>query len=164
MVTPRDGPQSCRRRRFRLPFRLATNPNFSRCLRCFLQRRYSDRDCHACWRSNCPSFPKPAFGDPPGASEINNTRRRGWARIALHRRCTWFETRPGFAGTLLTMTKLLMALHKLVIPRRLARRGLEGRTALIQRHLHSCPASDAHSCPASDAGSAIQPGPPCKWA
>ena len=29
--------------------------------------------------------------------------QRGWARIALHSRRAWFETRSGFAEALLTM-------------------------------------------------------------
>ncbi len=39
----------------------------------------------------------------------------------------------------------MIAFQKVVILRRLAKRGLEGRTALIQRHLHFCPAAALHS-------------------
>ncbi|HEY2531089.1 MAG TPA: hypothetical protein VGJ20_24685, partial [Xanthobacteraceae bacterium] len=39
-----------------------------------------------------------------GVARVGWAERRGWARIALHRQCAWFETCFGFAETLLTMT------------------------------------------------------------
>jgi hypothetical protein len=44
----------------------------------------------------CEHLPHPEEAAPGSAL-------RGWARIAVRLRRTWFETRPDFAGTLLTM-------------------------------------------------------------
>jgi hypothetical protein len=52
--------------------------------------------------------------------------------MRLHRRRAWFETGSGFAAALLTMPEAYDGIKKDVILRSRAKRGLEGRTALIQ--------------------------------
>src|ERR1051326_2903 len=77
---------------------------------------------------------------PPPLNRRNALR--GWARIVPHRRRAWFETRPGFAGTLLTMTYIYDSVQKDRHPEEAAKRtsrrtrGINpGRTTILAQPL-----------------------------